>query len=440
MNNNLLYGLFSRLKAKGLPLGTRDFIEGIQAFYLYRERFFSLQDNISASKAGQGQSPVTASPMQIRTSLIWICETLWARSSREKKLIQEVINFDIPLANNEIFQDWLTLFNEDFDNNHFDDFEEKPVNYPNDKRNSADVMDIGATINNSAQEVSEQENQSAQSNTSKNYNQGEIQASLSGNGTLGITTGLNNMTDDDTNNINATVPIPILKDSPTTDPSIYNWNQPPQLDELWLLSLWRRMYKPIKRLDLYDIDINKTVTSMCESGVLLAPANSDRSYNTAEVLMLIDDSEQMAPWHATGELLRNTLISKLSRLRRAEAYYFNKMPGLYLHKTPTQSNPINSEPLPIEPILNEHQHSAIIIFSDAGAAANEFDYQRKNRLKKFLNESLGQLSRRIVWINPMPMERWPTEFNQIINENAQIHTCTLSPHTLLQAIEYLKAQ
>ncbi len=434
MDHPFLYTLFVQLKAKGLPLGTRDFIEGLEAVPLYQSRFIQLREIIEKKYSQQYDTNIAGLSMQTRLAITWLCQTLWARTPQEKDIVSEVINHDIGLADNDVVFHALKLFQHSsaLSSNTYS-YVEPAVSYNDD--NSEENGDANSHADDKLQQyktrLTKHRDRDNKKENVKKY-AGQINSADQDKvATVGVDSNSSLSSTDDQPPLKFS--IPELGDVPLVEWKSFNWNNQSELSELWLLALWRRLYKPTKRIDQYQIDINKTVEQVCQDGLLLAPAMSDRSYNTAELLLLIDSSEYMAPWQSTSALLTETASSKLSRLKQAHIYYFNKMPGKSLYQDPELNRPID-----IDKVFLKTRHAVIIVFSEAGAAANKFEPFRQKRLEQLMQHSSLQAGRKIVWLNPMPSYCWCTSFNILLNRHSRIKACPLSANALLQAIQYLR--
>jgi uncharacterized protein with von Willebrand factor type A (vWA) domain len=62
---------------------------------------------------------------------------------------------------------------------------------------------------------------------------------------------------------------------------------------------------------------------------------------------------------------------------------------------------------PVSQLLEEiGERAAVLIVSDAGAARGNFDQERVDNTKVWI-EKLQQSVRYFAWLNPMPSECWP---------------------------------
>lgn len=164
---------------------------------------------------------------------------------------------------------------------------------------------------------------------------------------------------------------------------------------------WRHLRRPVREGPPVELDVRATVEKAGREGMLLEPVLIPRRLNRAELVLLIDQDGSMVPFHALSRQLIET-IQRGGRLRQAEVYYFHDYPDDYLYRDPTRL-----EAQPISEILTIiSKRAVVLILSDAGAARGNFDSERVERTRAFI-EQLRQSVRYCAWLNPMPNHRWP---------------------------------
>jgi hypothetical protein len=120
-------------------------------------------------------------------------------------------------------------------------------------------------------------------------------------------------------------------------------------------------------------------------------------------VLLIDQDGSMVPFHSLSARLVETAL-RGGRLGKVEAYYFHNCPVDYLYH-----DPMHQESEPIEDVLKgfHRDRTAVLIFSDAGAARGGLSLERADLTATFLQQLKAQV-RYIAWLNPMPQQRWAT--------------------------------
>ena len=164
---------------------------------------------------------------------------------------------------------------------------------------------------------------------------------------------------------------------------------------------WRYLRQMVRSGLATELDIKATVQQVGKTGLLLSPVLIPRRVNLVKALFLIDTGGSMTPFHSFGQRLNST-AKQGGRLGRVDTYYFHNCPIDYVYEDAARL-----KARAIDSIISElHQNqSVIIIFSDAGAARGRLSHTRYNFTKQF-TASLNLSAFRIVWLNPMPKERW----------------------------------
>lgn len=165
--------------------------------------------------------------------------------------------------------------------------------------------------------------------------------------------------------------------------------------------IWRYLRRPVREGQATELDVEATVNQIGRQGILLKPVLVPRRINRAEMLLLIDQDGSMVPFHALSYRLAETAL-RGGRLGRAGIYYFHNCPIENLYH-----DPHHQEGKLITDIVTHvcSERTAILIFSDAGAARGGYNQERYELTQEFLAQ-LKQRVRYIAWLNPLPKERW----------------------------------
>lgn len=165
--------------------------------------------------------------------------------------------------------------------------------------------------------------------------------------------------------------------------------------------IWRYLRRSVREGPPTELDIEATVNQFGRQGLLLEPILVPRRVNRAEMLLLIDQDGSMVPFHALSRRLAETAL-RGGRLGKAGIYYFHNCPVDYLYQDP---NHLEAEL--VSNIVTNHcsPRTAVLIFSDAGAARGGYNDERYELTKEFITK-LKQQVRYIAWLNPMPRSRW----------------------------------
>jgi uncharacterized protein len=179
-----------------------------------------------------------------------------------------------------------------------------------------------------------------------------------------------------------------------------------------------------------EIDLDATIEGVCADGFFLKPVFQKAVVNRLELLFLIDVSNSMIPF----KLVINHFLQSINQetFNRVNYYYFRNCPVEYLYLKPNQPDAelISN----ILPKLHQ-QHTLVIIISDAGAARKGFNQTRIDLTTEFI-DLLNKNIRRLLWLNPLPEERWYNTTAKGIAD--MIKMVSLSPSGFSEGVKYLK--
>lgn len=164
--------------------------------------------------------------------------------------------------------------------------------------------------------------------------------------------------------------------------------------------MWRYLRRRVREGKPTELDMEATVKQIGYQGILLEPVLVPPRVNRAELLLLIDQDGSMVPFHALSQRLAETAL-RGGRLGRTGIYYFHNCPVEYLYH-----DPYHQQGELVSHIINHvcSQRTAVLIFSDAGAARGGNSKERYQLTQEFITQ-LQQKVRYIAWLNPMPKKR-----------------------------------
>ncbi|MGB0525037.1 MAG: hypothetical protein ACPGJS_18840 [Flammeovirgaceae bacterium] len=150
-----------------------------------------------------------------------------------------------------------------------------------------------------------------------------------------------------------------------------------------------------------EIDVAACVQQQAEKSVLLKPVfkRHDRIIN--EVLLLIDVGGSMQAFHPLIFNFKEAMKSAF-RNKHYTHYYFYNVPKSHCYTDISQTN--YRETHEVLAKLNA-QTSNVIIISDAGAARGSNSDKRFRSTLRFILR-LRKKTNKLIWLNPMPAERW----------------------------------
>jgi uncharacterized protein len=163
---------------------------------------------------------------------------------------------------------------------------------------------------------------------------------------------------------------------------------------------WRYLRRPVRQGVPTELDVEATVVKIGREGILLQPVMMPPRINRTDLVLLIDQEGSMVPFHDLSRQLVKT-AERGGRLRTTNVFYFHDYPDEYLYRHPAML-----EAKAVSEILEEvGERAAVLIVSDAGAARGNFDQERVDNTKVWI-EKLQQSVRYFAWLNPMPSECW----------------------------------
>ena len=163
---------------------------------------------------------------------------------------------------------------------------------------------------------------------------------------------------------------------------------------------WRYLRRPVREGVPIELDVEATVAKMSHEGTLLEPVLMPPRSNQTDLVLMIDQEGSMVPFHELSRQLVET-AERGGRLKQFRVFYFHDYADEYLYRHPAM---LNAQP--ISEVLEEiGKQTAVMIVSDAGAARGNFDQERVESTKVWI-EQLQQSVRYCVWLNPMPNECW----------------------------------
>ena len=375
----LLHGLFRELVAQGVPIGTRDYLDGLRA----------LAAGYGSSPDGQGE----------RQALARLAQTLWARSDEEHRLIARWFAH-IPATPADLLAAVdATLAHLDAARADTPGTVGTATPAPPASTGSPAAAPGGHTPDNPAMAPGDDPATPRARISFSSVQEG---------------TGL---------------PVPRLPLSPALGED-YVLHPQALIKPRDLTVLWRRYRRGTRGGPRTELDIDATVEERCRRGLLLRPACRPRRSNAARLLILADTSPSMDPWRPFLASLAESL--PFGRLARAETGYFSNLPRRQLYARPDLR-----DPQPLGDVLRRFNGAGLLIVSDAGSARGYLNRRRANQTADLLDELLTHCPA-IVWLNPMPRARWAGTTSEHIAANTRVPMLPLDATHLLRAIDILR--
>ena len=273
----LLLGLFRELKANGVPVGVRDYLDGIEALRL-----------------GFGQDD--------RAALRDLAIALWGRSDEERRVINRW--FDVLPAPDDALA---AAIDDQLDR--LDTTTPEPTGTPTAPASRPPGQPGAGTTPAPATGLSPEATATQTERARVSF-----AAAREGSG----------------------LPIPRLASAPAIGED-YVLTPQPLISPRDMAVLWRRYRRSTRHGPRTEMDLAATLRERCRRGLLCRPVCRPRRSNSARLLILADASPSMDPWRPFLATLAASL--PLGRLARAELRYFNNQPRRQLYATPNLDEP-----------------------------------------------------------------------------------------------------
>jgi uncharacterized protein with von Willebrand factor type A (vWA) domain len=122
----------------------------------------------------------------------------------------------------------------------------------------------------------------------------------------------------------------------------------------------------------------------------------------------------------------------LSRLTSARLLFFANVPRRSLFTSPALA-----DGTPAQAIYQKYAGAGLLVISDAGAARGFLNRSRVEQTQRFLADA-NKRTRAIVWMNPMPKDRWAGTTAQAITAGAGATFLPLDYASLLRGVDILR--
>jgi len=195
---------------------------------------------------------------------------------------------------------------------------------------------------------------------------------------------------------------------------------------------WRYLRMPLATGIQDVLDLNATVAQVAEQGFFLAPVYRRRLENATKLVLFLDQQGSMVPFHSlTRDLAETLTIAGALQESHITIVYFQNIPQAEVY-----TDPYLTQPQALESVLESlESETGIIVVSDAGAARGQRSLPRIQSTSLFLRK-LRHKTSRIIWLNPMPENRWRGSSAEMIA--AQTSMYSLDTDSFSQAIDTLR--
>lgn len=420
-NHVPLLGLFRALRSAGMALTIRDYLEMLEAIRELSDPFGD--DTKYAHKAAKDEIPFLHGPQ--REEMRWLLKSFWARSQRERRILDETITGAIPPPPPDIALRYArSTASFDFDLSpspdpppttieEIEERDNKRAGLKRARTSSKRTKESKAKAGNKENTTDQNEN----SGSSENDDQSDIDAdqvlhaSPSNQGNTAL---------------------PTVDVAPTHYTQRYGLRLRASFDTVWMTALWRRMFIPKLEEDQSELDLRLTINMAAENGGVLHPVFRKRRRNAASLLVIFDVGEGMHPWRVTTQVMLDTLKEESCKFQDVTNYFFEAVPGRRVFHTMDLVDGID-----LETALIGNGEVPVLIIGDAGAARPVGERQFR-RMSAFL-ERLGEGdSRRVAWVNPVPKRYWAGTPMEQVARSALVNAIEMDDDGLIEAIDALR--
>ncbi len=157
-----------------------------------------------------------------------------------------------------------------------------------------------------------------------------------------------------------------------------------------------------------ELDVEATVEKIGREGIFGAEVLRPLTQKKVDLLLLVDDGNAMRPFAPVVEPFVQMMM-QLGK-RQSLIYRFNQYPGDYLYQW---QRPLWGLSLVEVAKTWSKQRTMVVIISDAGAINSIYQEEYVSGVGSFLDRLLPAV-RDVLWVNPLPPERWPGTSAELI--------------------------
>jgi uncharacterized protein with von Willebrand factor type A (vWA) domain len=151
--------------------------------------------------------------------------------------------------------------------------------------------------------------------------------------------------------------------------------------------------------------------------------------NRARLVILLDVSPSMAPWQPFLDAVSRSLTH--SRLYQPGLFHFRNLPRrVYRPAAPSGG-------LLLGDLFPEYRGASMLIVSDAGAARGFLNHRRVRDTQDYLRDAQRR-ARAVVWVNPMPRQRWAGTTAERLGRSGTATFLPLDITNLIRAVDILR--
>jgi hypothetical protein len=162
----------------------------------------------------------------------------------------------------------------------------------------------------------------------------------------------------------------------------------------------RKLRVPTQKRITPVLDVPALVQQVAQEGMVSRLIYQRESVGVQQVVWLSDHGGSMLPFEPWEKQLLS-IVKNTPNIRQTEQYFFHDYPSQESDDFKFFTNRAHTEIKPLSSILKaSNRHTAVIIFSDGGAARRRFDSERLQVFLPLIN-TLKNTTQRLVWLNPV---------------------------------------
>lgn len=150
-----------------------------------------------------------------------------------------------------------------------------------------------------------------------------------------------------------------------------------------------------------ELDIPAVVREVSRRGFFIRPHYLPEKVNAIQLILMVDRGGSMVPFHPLSDQISRSALH-LGKLRKENLLYFHDQPSGPLYRNPRLLHEVEGKEWMAE---LSPRATAVMIFSDGGAARGSFSDERVYDTFRFFDK-LSPRIHRLAWLNPVPEERW----------------------------------
>jgi uncharacterized protein len=162
----------------------------------------------------------------------------------------------------------------------------------------------------------------------------------------------------------------------------------------------RKLRVPTQKRITTVLDVPALVQQVAQEGMVSRLIYQRESIGVQQVVWLSDHGGSMLPFEPWEKQLLD-IVKNTPNIRQTEQYFFHDYPSQEGDDFKLFTNRAHTEIKTLSSILKaSNRHTAVIIFSDGGAARRRFDSERLQVFLPLIN-TLKNTTQRLVWLNPV---------------------------------------